>query len=157
MYVNHVCAWYPGRSEEGVRSPETGVISGCESYHVDAGTKPGFSVRKVNSRNCWASSPNPFWFWDGILFETDQAVLEFTTAQVNLELKILLCLRFTDAGVFRCVPPRLALRALSFCFILLQCYWWNPVPRARDHLSCSCGTSCSLTVLAEPSKTLFKW
>jgi hypothetical protein len=29
IFVHHVCA-NPGRAEEGVRSPETGVTDGCE-------------------------------------------------------------------------------------------------------------------------------
>lgn len=30
MYVRHVCAWCPWRSEEGIRCPRTGVRNGCE-------------------------------------------------------------------------------------------------------------------------------
>jgi hypothetical protein len=29
MSVHHVSAWCPGSSEEGIRSPGTGVIDGC--------------------------------------------------------------------------------------------------------------------------------
>jgi hypothetical protein len=42
MYVQHVCAWYPWRLEEGVRSPGTGVKDACETPH-----------------GCWESNPDP--------------------------------------------------------------------------------------------------
>lgn len=30
MYVHHVCAWCPQRSEDGIRSLGTGVTEGCK-------------------------------------------------------------------------------------------------------------------------------
>ena len=39
MYVYHVCAWCPWKSEEGVRSPETGVMDSweppCQSWELN--------------------------------------------------------------------------------------------------------------------------
>ena len=31
MYVHHMCAWCQRRSEEGIRSPGTGVMDSCEA------------------------------------------------------------------------------------------------------------------------------
>ena len=31
MYMHHMCAWYPGMTEEGIGSPRAGVIDGYES------------------------------------------------------------------------------------------------------------------------------
>lgn len=42
MPMQHLCAWYFQKLEEGIRSPRTGVIDSC---HVRAGTKPVSSVR----------------------------------------------------------------------------------------------------------------
>ncbi|EDL84076.1 rCG58865 [Rattus norvegicus] len=30
MYVHHVHAWHPQRSEKGIKCPGTGVIDGCD-------------------------------------------------------------------------------------------------------------------------------
>lgn len=42
MYVRHVCAWCPQKSEEGVESSEAGAMDDCEP-----------------ARRCWELSPSP--------------------------------------------------------------------------------------------------
>jgi hypothetical protein len=37
MSVHHVCAWCPQRAEEGVRSPETGVLDVSCSCELTGG------------------------------------------------------------------------------------------------------------------------
>lgn len=32
VYVYHMCAWYPGKSKEGVRYSGPGVVDGCEPH-----------------------------------------------------------------------------------------------------------------------------
>lgn len=53
MYVCHVHACYPWRSEEeNIRSLGVGVADGCQ-YRVVLEIEVGFSVKATNALNAW--------------------------------------------------------------------------------------------------------
>ena len=49
MYVRHTCAWCPGRTEEGIRFPETGNT--VVRPHVGLRTEPRSSVGAASAVN----------------------------------------------------------------------------------------------------------
>ena len=57
MSVYHECAWYPRRSEEGIRSSGTGVTDSCGSTWM-LRIKHGSSARTI-TLNCQAISSPP--------------------------------------------------------------------------------------------------
>ena len=57
MYIQHTCAWCPGRSEEGIRSPETGNI--VVRPHGGLRTEPRSSVGAASAVNCQTICPGP--------------------------------------------------------------------------------------------------
>lgn len=51
MYVQHMSAWCPWNSEDGIESAGTGVKDSCELPWWAQETDPGFSARAASAVN----------------------------------------------------------------------------------------------------------
>lgn len=65
VHVYHTSAWWPQRSEEGIRFPETEVTDGPAALR-------GSFVIKRRAFNCWANSPALYMFLKTKFVENEQ-------------------------------------------------------------------------------------
>jgi hypothetical protein len=59
MFIRHMCAWSLWWSEEGIRSPRTGVTGGCEPMYGCWELNPGPVQGGVSALNLRVTSPSP--------------------------------------------------------------------------------------------------
>lgn len=54
--VQHVCVWFPQRSQQGIESPGTGILG---SWEPVLGMKSGSSAKATSTLPHWVTSPTP--------------------------------------------------------------------------------------------------